>query len=118
MKLLTIAEGTSSEDAELLSNAERDFAKACELIESGAWDDAYTLFARLSQMPLPADLLYAARTARDIVDPKNSTEQKAGRILELLPGNLIHLYDDEEGWSDTGLREIQAMRHGSSNSVS
>lgn len=106
MRLLIIAEGENPDDAEMLSKAERDFTRACGLIESGAWDKAYTLFARLSQMRLPEELLYAAKTARDIVDPKNSTKQKTGRILELVPGNLIHLYDDEEGWSDAGLRDL------------
>jgi hypothetical protein len=34
-----------------------------------------------------------------------------GRILELLLGKMIHFHDGEDGWSDTGLREIEAMRH-------
>ena len=118
MRLPTIAEGKSGDDSRMLSKAECDFGKACDLIESGSWDEAYTIVARLSQMPLPADLLHAARTMSDILDPANSSEQTAKRILELLPGRVIHLYDDEEGWSGTGLREIEAMRRGESGFVS
>lgn len=81
MKLISIAEAGEQSN---VAKAEEDFIRACRLIESGDRKEALEIFARLSKMPLPAELLHAARTARQILSPRNSTEQTARRLLDLL----------------------------------
>lgn len=107
MKLTTIAESGEQPD---VAKAEADFNRACGLIETGDRKEALEIFARLSRMRLPAELLYAARTASQILDPRNSTEQTARRLRDLFPGQLIHVYDRDNGWSEDGLRAIASQQ--------
>lgn len=90
MKIISIAEAGEQPD---LQEAEADFSRACGLIESGDKVEAYEIFDRLTKMRLPAELLHAARTAIQILDPHNTTEQTARRLLDLLPGQVIQVYD-------------------------
>ena len=93
-----------------LAMAEEDFKRACGLIESGDKKEAFEIFARLSKMRLPGELLHAARTASRILDPRNSTEQTARQLFDLFPGHAIKVYDCDNGWSEEGLREIQNLQ--------
>ena len=107
MKLTTIVEAGEQHE---LAKAEDDFNRACGLIEHGDKEEAYEIFARLSKMRLPAELLHAARTASRILDPRNSTEQTARLFLDLFPGQVIRVYDRDNGWSEEGLRKVSAKR--------
>lgn len=107
MRLTMITETAVETD---LAMAEVDFNRACGLIESGDKKEAYDIFTRLSKMRLPGELLHAARTASRILDPRNSTEQTARRLLELFPGQVIRVYDRDSGGSEEGLREVSKMR--------
>ena len=91
----------------LQSTPEDDFARACGLIESGDWDHAYELLSELRRMRLDPGLAYAVNVAREIIEPSNSSPQTAERILKLFPGRVIRVYDQENGWSESGLRELR-----------
>lgn len=89
------------------STPEEDFARSCGLIESGDWDEAYELLLQLRRMQIDPELAYAAKVASEILNPRNSSKQKAERILQLFPGRVIRVYDQENGWSESGLRELR-----------
>jgi hypothetical protein len=97
-----------------LSHAEAKFDEACRAIEFGEWDNAYETLSRISQNGLPSELTDAIRTMSDILDPANSPDEKAAKIVQFLPGMIFHVYDDEHGWNDDAMRELADVQRDAS----
>jgi hypothetical protein len=109
LKLRTLREDDHSVQSEHRL-PEEDFARACSLIESREWDQAYAVLSQLRRRRLTPDLAFAVKTASKILDPRNSSEQTAKRLSQLFSGNVIHLYDNKSGWSGDGLRELHTAQ--------
>ncbi|WP_339907166.1 hypothetical protein, partial [Symmachiella dynata] len=82
------------------------FDEACRAIESGEWDNAYDILNQIPHDGLPSELTDAIGTMSDILDPANSTDEKADMIVQFLPGSFFHAYDDEHGWDNDAMREL------------
>ena len=96
-----------------IHEAELLFARGCREIEDGNWERAYRIFDLLtrSTADLPPGLAKAAETARDIVDPRNSPEVTAKKLLRMMPGGVLQIYDCENGWLPEALRLFTGDEH-------
>lgn len=85
MRLSVITEETEMNDKPIdATDAEARFDEGCRKFGSGEWDEAYEIFRKLAGSTLSTDLANIARMATSILNPANSNETKARRILCLL----------------------------------
>ena len=85
MRLTEIIQESSSSESEGIDELEARFDLGMQKIESGEWDEAYKVFTKLAELTLVSDLVHTARMASRILNPANSPEDKAKRIIELMP---------------------------------
>jgi len=72
--------------------ADAQFHDALKAFDAGRCDEAFTAFDRLAQLRLPSSpgLVHAAKVMRNILDPDNTPDQAAEKVLELFPGRFTH----------------------------
>ena len=106
MKLDEIAYEEIPCRSSLMPNAEAEFDAACKAIESGDWGKAYEIASLLTRQTLPSELADAVRIMSDILNPANTSNETAQKIVQFLPGRLLRVYDDRHGWHEDALREL------------
>ena len=114
MRIIEITHSENPDRSSLLSRAEAKFDEACRAIESGEWDNAYNILNRIHRDGLPSELTVAIRTMSDILDPANSPDEKAKKIVQFLPGMIFHVYDDKDSWNDDAMRELTDVQRDAS----
>ena len=114
MRLTEITHDENPNRSSLLSRAEAKFDEACRAIESGEWNNAYNILSRIPHDGLPSKLTDAIRTINDILDPANSPDEKAKKIVQFLPGMIFPVYDDEYGWNPWAMHELADLQRDAS----
>jgi hypothetical protein len=72
--------------------ADAQFHEGLRTFDAGRRDEAFSVFDRLSQLRLPSapGLVHAAKVMRNILNPDNTPDQAAEKVLELFPGHFTH----------------------------